>query len=578
MAELEQPNRMVTQKLIDSDEIWKVAEEAAATSYRRVPSVGGTKGASSEMVWRVRFDLAFNPSRFLALDIVGEFVMGRGDDGPDFVSLLQFDAEALGVSRRHVMIRPSATNLYVSDLGSTNGTHLNGLPIGINSPYSLSNGDLLRIGELELIVNVFKRPSGYTGTLQPKQNIAETILPVSRAIASCLDLKEVFERTLESTISLTGAGEASIWLIDDQTGELFLEAERGMKTQMKHTRLAVSDPLVEKVIQSGAALRISHGAHESPLKIATGYFVSSLIYVPLQVGGFTIGILSAVHPDHRQSFDAEDEQIMKSIGEMTGVAIQNARLFQSINHTVYRQKKMISGLQDTLTYRIKKLLNNAHGFVGLLEGTFDQDEYAEKTLADLQMIVNEMMYEVQYLTELAAYSNATLVHREVCDLVEIVRHALEMAQIKAAATMVDVEHRLIGHPKTIEGNRTQLISAVSGLLLATIQQSGAGARITVDLVFDHNEVIIRVVSPGTQIGQGDIALMLDEYFSNGNGAAHPEKHSLVMALIWAAVEAHRGSIRIRSLDASSRELIIVLPCKPGNSGQRPWHKDDTLIS
>ena len=51
-------------------------------------------------------------------------------------------------SARHVRIEPRRDGVWVHDLGSTNGTYVNG--VRIDRPRKLVNGDLVRVGETEL--------------------------------------------------------------------------------------------------------------------------------------------------------------------------------------------------------------------------------------------------------------------------------------------------------------------------------------------------------------------------------------------------------------------------------------------
>ena len=57
-----------------------------------------------------------------------------------------------GVSRRHLKLLPSPLGLQVVDLGSRNGTLLNGVPVA--GQMNLVDGDVLRIGRTDLIVRL----------------------------------------------------------------------------------------------------------------------------------------------------------------------------------------------------------------------------------------------------------------------------------------------------------------------------------------------------------------------------------------------------------------------------------------
>lgn len=58
-----------------------------------------------------------------------------------------------GVSRDHALLKKSEQDLVLVDLGSTNGTHLNGKSLSPNEPYQIHNGDAIRFGSL--LVRVF---------------------------------------------------------------------------------------------------------------------------------------------------------------------------------------------------------------------------------------------------------------------------------------------------------------------------------------------------------------------------------------------------------------------------------------
>jgi pSer/pThr/pTyr-binding forkhead associated (FHA) protein len=56
--------------------------------------------------------------------------------------------DAPGVSRRHALVRVTAAGATVEDLGSTNGTYVNGSPVEGVVP--LGFGDVIQIGQVRL--------------------------------------------------------------------------------------------------------------------------------------------------------------------------------------------------------------------------------------------------------------------------------------------------------------------------------------------------------------------------------------------------------------------------------------------
>lgn len=70
---------------------------------------------------------------------------------PD-VDLAPYEARQSGVSRCHIKITRSDELLRLEDLGSTNGTQLNGLALFPDQPVLLRDGDQLHLGQLAIRV------------------------------------------------------------------------------------------------------------------------------------------------------------------------------------------------------------------------------------------------------------------------------------------------------------------------------------------------------------------------------------------------------------------------------------------
>jgi len=318
-----------------------------ALAYRPIPHGDTAESGGTRPVWRVRFELASDPSVAFGLDINDEIMLGRGPDAPDCVDLSAYDAEMLGVSRLHLMLRPTATNLFVLDLGSTNGTWQNDRSIGVNTPYSLVNGDILSLGGLRFIVRIVKRPPTQTGLLREQANLADALTEIAKAITSQPALDEVLAQVLSIAMALTSAREATIWLVDEQSGELVLEAERGIEDdQIRRLRLPVKDTLAGKVIRTGKSLRTSRTPDGKQVKVKTGYLVEALVYVPLTLGGVTFGVLAAAHREPGKAFTAHDKRLLETIGDFAAIAVQNSRLYRATDETLAGRVEELTVLNE----------------------------------------------------------------------------------------------------------------------------------------------------------------------------------------------------------------------------------------
>jgi pSer/pThr/pTyr-binding forkhead associated (FHA) protein len=88
---------------------------------------------------------------------VGDTVIGRRDPTQNFtpeLDLSPYAAYQMGVSRRHALIRLQEKRLYLIDLGSRNGTFLNGYKLKPDTPASLRDGDEAYIGKIRLKIRL----------------------------------------------------------------------------------------------------------------------------------------------------------------------------------------------------------------------------------------------------------------------------------------------------------------------------------------------------------------------------------------------------------------------------------------
>lgn len=74
----------------------------------------------------------------------GSNIIGRGQDA-------HFRLPDTGVSRRHIEVRWDGRTAMLSDLGSTNGTLVNGAPV---QDWQLADGDVIRAGHSEILIRI----------------------------------------------------------------------------------------------------------------------------------------------------------------------------------------------------------------------------------------------------------------------------------------------------------------------------------------------------------------------------------------------------------------------------------------
>ena len=89
----------------------------------------------------------------LPLSSRNEFTLGRISDGqpimPD-IDLSPYQAYAGGVSRLHAIIKRDGNRILFMDLGSANGSYINGKRLQPNAEQYINHGDIVALGKLKM--------------------------------------------------------------------------------------------------------------------------------------------------------------------------------------------------------------------------------------------------------------------------------------------------------------------------------------------------------------------------------------------------------------------------------------------
>jgi adenylate cyclase len=273
------------------------------------------------------------------------------------------------ISKEHAVIERRGDAWWLRDLGSSNGTFVEGRRI---SEVRLTSGDRFRCGPMELVFIVEKdtalpdvqdvvrivRPDGAGHSTHiharlendPEMDfrpvVEVTDLEVLRRdyeklrlthllarIGLTLDLDLLFGRTLNVVFEMLAADRGAILLLDEETGKLTPRAVRHRQPQSTNREITISSTILNQVLEEKASVVLSDAFVDprfsgSDSIIAQG--IRSAMCVPLVSGERVLGLM---HLDTHQrvgAFTEKDLQLLQSIAIQTAAAIENTRLVRQI--------------------------------------------------------------------------------------------------------------------------------------------------------------------------------------------------------------------------------------------------------
>jgi pSer/pThr/pTyr-binding forkhead associated (FHA) protein len=126
-----------------------------------VPPKHGTGPFDDIVPWVIEFRVV-GTHQIIKAPVSEKILVGRTDTTRGIhpeIDLDPYRGQERGVSRRHAAIYARDNRITVEDLGSSNGTFLNGEQLSANKTYRLRHGDRLRFGHLELQTHFIVKPS-----------------------------------------------------------------------------------------------------------------------------------------------------------------------------------------------------------------------------------------------------------------------------------------------------------------------------------------------------------------------------------------------------------------------------------
>ncbi|UPT74131.1 MAG: ATP-binding protein [Elusimicrobiota bacterium] len=206
----------------------------------------------------------------------------------------------------------------------------------------------------------------------------ELLLEVGRLLSSKLELGELLTSVLELSTKVVDAESASLLLLDEKTQELYFDVALGLGPAASKVRLQMGQGIAGSVAKTRTPELIPDvrkDARWSPaMDDASGFTTRSVLAVPLLLKGRLVGVLEAINKNGGD-FSQDDLRVFEAFASQAAVAIDNARLFTSLNEEKFKLATVFSQMADGAVLTDKEgkiiLLNAAaKNFLGPEPGAF----------------------------------------------------------------------------------------------------------------------------------------------------------------------------------------------------------------
>ena len=214
-----------------------------------------------------------------------------------------------------------------------------------------------------------RRGKGATGLRGMDQRLrrAEMLLHISREVAGIENLDEVLEKLVEITSREADCERATLFLNDDQTGELYSRVAQGQIR--REIRLLNTSGIAGHVFTNGEGLIIDDAYSDPRFNRAidkqTGFETRNVMCAPIRtVRGEIIGVVQALNKKNDGKFTLEDLSLLEATTTQAAMALQANQLVERMKKSRQIELEFLDVVVDVtseidLTAMLQKVMGEA---------------------------------------------------------------------------------------------------------------------------------------------------------------------------------------------------------------------------
>ena len=513
----------------------------------------------------------------------GENVIGRlGDD---------IQVADSTVSRRHSKLVNRQGRWFIEDLGSANGTYLNG--VKVLQSIVLTRGDQIRLGATLLVfadtdqthlpgLDVDEEGNLVDAAIMATipSNEDSVILPSPEAgveaignlrilyelindVGSIFDINLLLRQTLDKIFDVLKADRGYVLLVD-KAGKLTMKASR-TTGEIDQREIPISRTIIDHVVANRVGVLSSNAMSDKRFtsgKSVHDFSIRSAVCVPIPGRDRILGVIHVDSSVAEHTYTTEQLRLLTAIGYQTGMAVENVEMHQAAVQT-----ERLAAVGETvafLSHHIKNILQALDAGVDVVENAIGLDDLpsakkswpiVQRSLGRINGLILNMLTFSKDREPLLEPTNINHILTECVDL------EMPRADERGVALLADLDD-MPPVPADTPGLRQAFINLITNAIDAVADETGV---VTVTSRYDTmNRVVeVRVIDNGRGIEPDKLATIFTPFYSSkgqrGTG--------LGLAVTRKIVLEHQGTLDVASkVDQGTTFTVTIAATGRGRGG------------
>jgi two-component system NtrC family sensor kinase len=531
------------------------------------------------------------PDQGRRVDLLGEGVtVGRQD--------ADIELSDSTVSRNHFMFRQRGGAWMLEDLGSANGTLLNGTPVTKAVP--VNPGDQIRCGQTLIVFThaaagapaqgapasgpagagvdidedghlvdaaiVATLPSNQDSVVIPTPEAGaqaignlRIIYELFQEIGGLFDVDAVIEKTMDKVFQVVQADRGFIMLkeeSDDAEPQLTLRASRFARED-EATEIPVSKTIIREVFRHQVGVLSSNAMSDrrfSAGKSVQNFSIHSAICVPIKGHDDILGVIHLDSSVSERTYSTEQLRLLTAIGYQTGLTIENVRLYES-----KMQSERLAAVGETvavISHHAKNILQALSAGIDVVDMAL-KAENLEKIKTAWPMVQRGLTRTNGLILDMLAFSKDRQPLREELDVNDLLTDCVDLiahvADERHVAVMTDLADLPPLHADA-DGLLHAFLNLMNNALHAVEDNTGV---LTIRTTYEtlEREILVRIIDNGCGIEPQRMHEIFQP-FSSGKGQ---QGTGLGLAVARKLFKEHGGDISVESAVGEGTTFTIVLP-------------------
>ena len=506
------------------------------------------------------------------------------------------------ISRRHAELRQADESFTVHDLGSSNGTFVNGTAI---STHVMQSGDQLLLGRTLLlytgggasavidgkvdivssgrnddsrILHSMTESEGsrsllhaeVTGSESPWLARARSNLQVmyrtALAVSHTLDIDELLDRIMSLIFEWVEADRGCIMLVNNETGTLEPRVRRNREGISSGAAISISKTILDYVTEHAEGVLTSNAKDDKRWDTGASILnmdIREAICVPMRGRYGVVGVIyidTSSPPQQLEEegnkFREEHLKLMIAIAHQAALAVEDTSYYSAM-----LQAERLAAMGQTiatLSHHIKNILQGIRGGSYLIEmGLADDDKevtrrgwhIVEKNQGRISNLVLDML---TFSKEREPQLVTSSLNAVVADVVELMQSRSEELGVSLSWTAAEEMPDLLFDP---EGMHRAILNVLTNALDACEEVEGGQVSVATELSKEKKLVRVLIKDNGSGIPADEVDTMFTLFVSSKGSRGT----GLGLSVSQKICTEHGGQIVVQSAPGTGSQFALEIP-------------------